>query len=256
MKTIYKNSLLIALLFAISGCSETTTSNPGSAINSSSSALESPPMSLASSFNPTADKEQGLTLESFNEVVNALPARTARKVRYTYHIVEKLVGTYSKNGLEPGEYVADLVVETRTDSSDTALTLVSGTATTQMQRFYASNYSSAIDVSGWLSYHAQRRTFKNQAQEGEGFEERFYTNPMKLWMISWGNRPSNATSVEGEYFAYQEYERTYDANGYCLSFMNKEYESMKGTITSSNNGTQTFDGYYEITCNCSLQYLN
>ena len=252
MKNIAKYCLLLLLTGSIVGCANNANSDTSTTSQVSSTS------SVASSFNPTADKEDGLTLEAFNEEVNKLGTSRVRKIRYTYHIVEKIVGEYTYQGLsEPGEYVADLVVEPRSgDSNDSNLVLVSGTATTQMQKFYARDYCPYITASGWLKYHEQRRTFKNQAQEGEGFEERFYVNPMRTWMISWGNRPANITSKEGDFFAYDEFDRMYDAEGYCTSFVIKQYESMHGTITSHNNGTMHYDGSYEITVNCTIAYLD
>ena len=260
MKSVAKYCLLLLMTGLIAGCANGVNTGSSDVDLSASNSVSSESSSSASSstFNPTAGKEDGLALEAFNEEVNKLGTSRVRKIRYTYHIVEKIVGEYTINGLtEAGEYTADLVVEPKNgNSNDMNLVLISGTATTQMQKFYAKDYCPSITASGWLQYHAQRRVFKNQAQEGEGFEERFYVNPMKTWMISWGNRPANITSKEGDFFAYEEFDRTYDAEGYVTSFMIKEYESMHGTITSHNNGTMHYDGYYEIVCNCTVSYLD
>ena len=119
-----------------------------------------------------------------------------------------------------GEYTLDLVTETRTHNLNADLNVISGTPVTRMQKFYTT-YTASITPKGWLSYHKQRRSFLNSAQEGEGFEERFYNNPLTLWMMIWGNRPANA-QMDGTYFALDEYERVYNSEGYCVSVMLRE----------------------------------
>ena len=153
-----------------------------------------------------------------------------------------------------GEIVGDFVSEPRNNNLDTNIQLISGTPVTQMQQYYARNYSSSITPSGWLGYHSQKRAFLDRAQEGEGFEERFYTGPLTLWMRSWGRRPENA-QMDGIYFGYDEFERTYNASGYCTSLKIKEYTYIKGTMTSFMNGSVDYDGSYEYALSCSIEYL-
>ena len=123
-----------------------------------------------------------------------------------------------------------------------------------MQRFYGREYTSSVTPSGWLGYHSQRRNFLNSAQEGEGFEESFYTNPLTLWMRIWGRRPANA-QMDGIYFGYEEFERVYNTEGYCASLKIKEYTYMKGTLSSWNNPTREYDGSYEYSLTCAIEYL-
>ena len=207
------------------------------------------------------EKEAGLTLDQINEEINKINPKPQeqRKIRYTWHIVEKLTGNYQKAMLDgtqmpEGEIVGDFVSEPRTHNLDSNITIISGTPVSQMQQYYARNYTSSVTPSGWLSYHAERRRFLDSAQEGEGFEERFYANPITLWMRSWGRRPANA-QMDGVYFSYSELERVYDANGYCTTFKVKEYTYMKGTLTSFNNGSVDYDGSYEYTLTCGIEYL-
>lgn len=206
-------------------------------------------------------KEDGLTLEQINEEINKIkPAPEERKkVRYTWHIEEKLTGLYPKMMLDDtqmpeGVIVGDFVSEPRNHNLDTNIKIISGTPVTQMQQYYARNYSSSITPSGWLGYHSQRRIFLNNAQEGEGFEERFYTGPLTLWMRIWGRRPANA-QMDGIYFAYEEFERTYNDSGYCTTFKVKEYTYVKGTMTSFMNGSVNYDGSYEYSLTCDIEYL-
>lgn len=207
------------------------------------------------------NKEDGLTLDQINEEINKIKPKPQeqRKVRYTWHIVEKLTGNYQKAMLDgtqmpEGEIVGDFVSEPKNHNLDSNIKIISGTPVTQMQKEYAQNYTSSVTPSGWLSHHAVRRRFLDSAQEGEGFEERFYANPITLWMRSWGRRPANA-QMDGVYFSYSELERVYDANGYCTTFKVKEYTYMKGTLTSFNNGSVDYDGSYEYTLTCGIEYL-
>jgi len=275
-----KRKLLFNILFilsvSISACSQSQNLSNASSNKKESSILqpssdskieetsdvESSSSNTDSSFSyDFPKKEDGLTLNQINEEINKInPAPEERKkVRYTWHIVEKLTGTYPKMMLDDtqmpeGEIVGDFVSEPKTHNLDTNIKIISGTPVTQMQQYYARNYSSSITPSGWLGYHSQRRIFLNNAQEGEGFEERFYTGPLTLWMRIWGRRPANA-QMDGIYFAYEEFERTYNASGYCTSLKIKEYTYAKGRMTSFMNGDVEYDGSYEYSLSCSIEYL-
>ena len=259
MKTKIAFAVLFVFLLAISACSPSE-----SIFSSKSSELESSTTSDSSnsefsySFN---EKEPGFTLEQITNEINQInpQPQEQRKVRYTWHIVEKLTGNYYKVMLDgsempEGEITGDFVSEPRTSNLDTSIQLISGTPVTQMQRLYAQEYTASVTPSGWLSYHSQRRSFLDYAQEGEGFEERFYTNPLTLWMRIWGNRPSNA-QMDGIYFGFEEFERMYNAEGYCTSLKIKEYTYMQGTLSSWNNGSRYYDGSYEYTVTCNIEYL-
>ena len=207
------------------------------------------------------NKESGLTLEQITEEINKIDPQPEerKKVRYTWHIEEILTGLYPKVMLDDtqmpeGKIVGEFVSEPRNHNLDTNIQVISGTPVTQMQQFYAKNYSSSITPSGWLGYHSQRRQFLERAQEGEGFEERFYTGPLTLWMRSWGRRPENA-QMDGIFFSYSELERIYNASGYCTTFKVKEYTYVKGTMTSFTNGAVEYDGSYEYSLTCAIEYL-
>lgn len=242
-----------------SGPSESETSLDSSSSPEESISAEPSSSSFSYSFE---DKEEGLTLEQITDEINKIDPKPQeqRKVRYTWHIVEKITGNYYKAMLDSsempeGETVGDFVSETRKHNLDTDIQLISGTPVTQMQQYYARNYTSSVTPSSWLSYHAQKRQFLNSAQEGEGFIERFYTKPLTLWMRSWGRRPANA-QMDGTYFSFDEFERVYNAEGYCTSLKIKEYTFIQGTLSSWNNGSRYYDGSYEYTLTCAIEYLD
>ena len=257
-------TFLFVLGLSLSACSEgalssekSTSSEESSEINTSSD--DSSNSEFSYSFE---NKEAGLTLEQITEEINKIDPQPQeqRKVRYTWHIVEIITGNYYKTMLDgsempEGETVGDFVSETRKHNLDTDIQLISGTPVTEMQRYFASQYTSSVTPSGWLSYHSQRRQFLDSAQEGEGFIERFYTNPLTLWMRIWGNRPANA-QMDGIYFSYEEFERVYNAEGYCTSLKIKEYTYMQGTLSSWNNPSTYYDGSYEYTLTCAIEYLD
>lgn len=273
-----KRNITFAVLFVISllvsACSQSLVSSKDSVLDvESSNPLLSTTSSdsindLSSSDSASSgfsysfeNKEAGLTLDQITEEINKINPQPEEKVkvRYTWHIVEKLTGNYYKVMLDgsempEGEIVGDFVSETRTNNLDANIDLISGTPVTDMQKFYAQNYTSSVTPSGWLSYHSQKRQFLDSAQEGEGFEERFYTNPLTLWMRSWGRRPANA-QMDGIYFSYNEFERVYNAAGYCTSLKIKEYTYMKGSLSSWNNPTRDYDGSYEYSLTCAIEYL-
>lgn len=259
MKTKIAFAILFVLALAVSACSPSE-----SVFNSESSKLESSTtgdLSDSEFSYSFVEKESGFTLEQITNAINQInpQPQEQRKVRYTWHIVEKLTGNFYKAMLDGsempvGEITGDFVSEPRNNNLDTSIQLISGTPITQMQRFYAREYTSSVTPSGWLSYHSQRRSFLDHAQEGEGFEERFYTNPLTLWMRIWGNRPANA-QMDGVYFSFEEFERIYNAEGYCTSLKIKEYTYMQGTLSSWNNGSRYYDGSYEYTVTCNIEYL-
>ena len=239
-----------------------------SSLNSSeesSSSITSDESSISSSSMYSysfENKEAGLTLEQIQDEISKIDPQPQEqvKVRYTWHIVEKITGNYYKAMLDgsempEGETVGYFVSETSNHNLDASIRLISGTPVTQMGQYYARNYTSSVTPSGWLSYHSQRRQFLNSAQEGEGFEERFYANPITLWMRIWGRRPANAR-MDGIYFSYEEFERMYNAAGYCTSLKIKEYTFMQGTLSSWNNSPRYYDGSYEYTLTCGIEYLD
>ena len=273
MKRKLVTSLLFVLGITLSACSirensfNSQSDEPESSFTSDSSIdssdiISSSGNSASSGFSYSFEnKEAGLTLEQITEEIDKIDPKPEEKVkvRYTWHIVEKITGNYYKTMLDgsempEGEIVGDFVSQPKNNNQDTNIQLISGTPVTQMQQLYAKQYTSSVTPSGWLSYHAQRRKFLDNAQEGEGFEERFYTNPLTLWMRIWGRRPANA-QMDGIYFSYEEFERVYNAAGYCTSLKIKEYTYMKGSLSSWNNPTRDYDGSYEYSLTCAIEYL-
>ena len=268
MKRKIATAILFIIGVSLSACATSESSfisessGSESSIGTSSIVSSSSSDSSSSSYSYSFEnKEPGLTLEQITNEIDRIDPQPQekRKVRYNWHIVEKITGNYYKPMLDSsempeGETMGDFVSETRNNNLDTNIQLISGTPVTQMQQYYARNYTSSITPSGWLSYHSQRRQFLNSAQEGEGFEERFYSNPITLWMRIWGNRPANA-QMDGIYFGYEEFERVYNTEGYCVSLMIKEFTYMQGTLSSWNNSPRYYDGSYEYTLNCSIEYL-
>ena len=270
MKNFTRCSLLFIVSLSLVACSQTESSldsgKSSEIVESSivtSSNVSSNSGSLFPSYSyPFEDKQEGLTLEQITEEIDKIDPKPEekKKVRYTWHIVEKITGKYYKAMLDgsempEGEIIGDFVSETRNNNLDSNILLISGTPATQMQQLYARQYTSSVTPSGWLSYHAQRRKFLDNAQEGEGFIERFYINPLTLWMRIWGNRPANA-QMDGIYFSYEEFERVYNAEGYCTSLKIKEYTFMQGTLSSWNNPSRYYDGSYEYTLTCAIEYLD
>lgn len=268
-----KRKIVISLLFIIgislSACSPKESSFSSQSNGSESSGVSDSSIDSSSSDSSSSgysysfeDKESGFTLEQITDEINRINPQPQenKKVRYTWHIVEKITGNYFKTMLDgsempEGEIIGDFVSEPKNHNLDSNIQLISGTPVTQMQQYHARNYTSSVTPKGWLSYHEQRRGFLKNAQEGEGFEERFYTGPLTLWMRIWGRRPANA-QMDGIYFSYEEFERIYNAEGYCTSLKIKEYTFMQGTLSSWNNGSRYYDGSYEYTLTCGIEYLD
>lgn len=253
MKSFAKLSVLAILSFSAIGCSNQISSNSGD-VSANSSSLSS------SSFVPSVpSKEEGVTLDKFTEEANKLDPQTVRPFRMSFQITETVVGTYpiyrrNKNELLPeGVYNSTLVVESSDGELSHSKLVGDKPDTTNRSDDFAQGV--IYNVTGWLNYHKQRRSFLNQALEGEGFKETFYLDSFRMWMVSWGNRLANH-SVKGTYFGYDEHERTHDEKGYCKTVYVKEYEYLDGSISRYGTSYTEYHGSYEFVLNGTIEYLD
>ena len=249
MKSKIAFALLVALSISANACSQNETTSDNS--NSTSS---------ISSFVPSVpSKEEGVSLEKFTEEVDKLGQINERPFRMSFQITETVVGTYpicrrnSSDLLSEGVYNSTLVVESADGNlSKSKIVGERPNITSTADEFI---HGVQYTASGWLSYHANRRTFLNSAQEGEGFKEAFKLDSFRMWMVSWGNRLSNST-VEGTYFDYDEHERTHDEKGYCKTVYVKEYSYLDGTYSRYNAQPKEYHGSYEFVLNGTIEYLD
>ena len=251
-----KSKQIFTLLFVasalMSSCSQGTTSFSDSSIKESSS----------SSYTPTIPtREGGVDLQAFTEAVNALESQTNNKrIRITYHIVETLEGsapnaTYRNNDpLPEGETITDLFLESRNNSASD-LKVISGQSITRFTEAFTAGIS--ITIKDWLSYHNERRSAAaREAQVGWNiFNEDLKVSPFKMWMIYAGNKPANS-SVEGTYFGYNEYERTFDTNGYCQTIIFREYTYIDGTFSRWDTDPQYYKGTFDAVATATIEYLD
>ena len=252
MKSFFRISALFVLSLTAIGCSNNTSSNSGTSESSESSS--------ASTFNPSIpSRQEGVTLDAFTEEVNKLEQSTQRPFRITYQFVETVVGTfpiYKRNGsdlLEEGVYNSTLVLES-SDGSQSKLKVVGERPNTTSS---ADSFTSGttLDAKGWLGYHGNRRRFLDSAQEGEGFEETFYLDAFRMWMVIWGNRPANS-QVDGTYFGYEEFERTHDENGYCKTIYYRDYRYIDGVFSRWNTQPKEYHGSYDFLVQGTVEYLD
>ena len=251
-----KSKLVFSLLFVtsvlISACSQGTTSFSDSSVKESSSSSYTPAL-------PT--REGGVDLEAFTEAINALePQTNDRKIRISYHIVEALEGsapnaTY-RNGdfLPEGETITDLVLESRKNSS-TDLKVISGQSTTHFTEIFTAGIS--ITIKDWLSYHSERRNAAaREAQAGWNiFNEDLRVSPFKMWMVYAGNEPANS-GVEGTYFGYNEFDRTFDTNGYCQTILFRDYTYIDGIFSRWDTSPQYYKGTFDAVATATIEYLD
>ena len=123
MKQKIAFAILFALGLSISACSQNQTSSnvdsssgntlDTSSISNSSSTASSSSPAFSYSFQ---NKEDGLTLEQITEEISKIDPQPEeqKKVRYTWHIVEKITGNYYKAMLDgsempEGEIIGDFV---------------------------------------------------------------------------------------------------------------------------------------------------
>ena len=236
----------------ISACSQ------GKASFSSSQVEDS---SLISDTTSLPAREGGVSLEAFTEAIDALsPQTNNRRIRVTYHIVETLEGsvpnaTYRRGGSLPeGETITDLVLESRNDSS-TDLKVISDQPTTNFSGSLATGIS--ITIKDWLSYHNERKNVATrEAQPGWNiFNEDLKINPFKMWMVYAGNKPANS-DVEGTFFSYNEYERTFDANGYCQTILFRDFTYIDGIFSRWDTEPQYYKGTFDAVATATIEYLD
>ena len=260
MKSFGKLYLLLVACTSLVACSQSESSfnsdSKESSILTSSIESLSSEQSPATSFS-IPEREEGISLDAFTEVVNGLENLTEKAFRMTFQIKETLIGTYpiykrnSLDLLEEGVYNTTLVIESSDGSANKTKIVGDRPNTTNNAEVY--NNGTTYDLKGWLSYHKQRRGFLDYAQEGEGFKETFSLNPYKMWMVSWGNRPSNS-SVEGTYFAFEEHERTFDEVGYCKTIYLRDYRYVDGTFSRWDTKPKEYHGCYDMVVTGTIEY--
>lgn len=266
---VFTISFIVALL--VSACSQSASFSSKESSDKSllsiapsgniSSVISSEESSYSNYVPVAPSREGGISLEAFTDEVKKLEEQTNnKKIRITYHIVETLEGsvpgaTY-RNGdpLLEGETVTDLVLESKNNSS-TDLKLINGQTTTQFADTFKAGIS--ITVKDWLSYHKERRSAaEREAQRGWNiFNECLKINPCYMWMVYAGNNPPNA-GVEGTFFAYNEYERTFDQNGYCQNLLFREYTYIDGTFSRWDNKPQYYKGTFDAVARATIEYID
>lgn len=225
---------------------------------------------LDSSFSPSSsefsyvfpNKQPGMNLEQFTNAMSGKDAEPVglHNVKYTFHIVEKLTGTFYKqmtdrSEMPEGEIVGDFVSQPRYDDNGKLLSikLINGTVLTNTQKEYGAYYDASLSINQWLDYHAQNR--RNYELGGNNFEEVFYATPITLYFRVWSYKTSRF-NVDGKFFYYEEFERTYDDKGYCTSFRTKYIEYIKGAVSYWNDPKPNYyNGSYEYTVDCTFEYL-
>ena len=258
-----KRNIAFALLFVL-GLSIGACSSNGSASSEqdpSSSGLSSADSS--SSFTPPVpmpSREGGITQEAFSAELEKLePQTNNRKIRLSYHIVETLEGSTpnatTRNGapLSEGQTVTDLVLESRNDSASD-LKLISGEASTRFSQNFTSGI--VIVIKSWLSYHNERRSAAEREAQATWtiFDENFKANPFSMWMVYAGTKPANS-GVEGTYFAYNEYERTFDENGYCQTILFRDFTYIDGIYSRWDTDPQYYKGTFDAVATATIEYL-
>ena len=265
MKHFAKCSLLFIVSLSVVACSQVDSSStkqskePEPSFSSESSSE----LSSSSIFSYSLpEKEQGVSLETFTEEINKLEAQTNnRKIRISYHIVETLVGSVPnatfRSGNDPlpeGETITDLVLESRNDSASD-LKLISGEASTRFSQTFTSGIM--IGIKNWLSYHKERRSAmeKESMQGWSTFKESLNINPFKMWMLEAGDKPANS-GVEGNFYEYNEYERTFDENGYCQTLLFRDYTYIDGVYSRWDTDPKQYKGTFDAVATATIEYLD
>ena len=92
MKSIVKCSVLLISIFSLLGCSQgQNSSNTNTSASDTSENISSTSSKTGTFSYDLPEKEKGLTLEAFENELNKLNPKDARKVRYHYHSEEKLI---------------------------------------------------------------------------------------------------------------------------------------------------------------------
>ena len=217
--------------------------------------------SLSSSFvfsiPPESSRDQGVTLEAFQDSVKTKSIKNYSKVRITYTAREEVIGTvpvqsYNLAGNE-GIHEYNLVIELNNFTGHTGHSkVISGEVPSHLGYLCQ---APTIFVSDWLSYQAQRRNASKNAREGEGFKEDFHLSPSKTWMKLWSNRGQNM-SVDGDFYQSEELERVFDDSGYTSEIRLNDYAIIKGNYTHSMEPTVYLEGSYSLSVVGQVEYID
>lgn len=203
----------------------------------------------------SAVMDDGVTLEAFQTATNELATYTYTHAVITYDIKEVVEGTVpywdrnGKNKLTEGEYNNHIEIEMTKSSTR----LLSERATTNAAAVFENG--TPLNINGWLSYHSEKRRFRESAQEGEGFDERFYLTPSyRMWMKSYGNRVANAT-FEGTYKGSEEYNRVFNEYGLVTNMSCTDSAMFDGILKRWNTADTEYHGTYVLTCVATVEYF-
>jgi hypothetical protein len=264
MKNITKLSLLFFVTSSIVGCTNNVNVS-SSNIDSSSVESSSSHFSVPTSYS--VSKEAGISLDDFTQIVDATNTENYRHVRITYHITETIVGDFyvsykdNKGYVPEGELVTDFVIESY-DSSNGRIDfkVISDNITTSGPDQFKSGTS--LTMKAWLSYHDSQRKRAESSQFEIGYEERFYssTDTYNMWFETWGYNlmvPSGY-KYEGDYFALEEYNKTFNKEGYLKHMYYRCNRVAYGEMLSANSSEETkhYNGTYEMVLNAEVAYLD
>ena len=210
---------------------------------------------------PTEPPEgEGVDVETFNAGIANYQSQEKGRITITYHMNEKVTGTvpanYSMRNGDPMpdgcDIDSDFVVELDNESDSTPT--ISGERPTRNSDLFSGG--TLLFVSSWANYQRQMRENKRHIAltEEESFQEKLYLNPLRMWMKGvYHNRVENSTLEGTEYFS-EEYDRSFDSEGYCTTIIFREKLYIDGTLTRAAERPQYCKGTYSMECVGEVRY--
>ena len=200
-----------------------------------------------------------LSPEDFEEQINAINYGTYVKANVEYTIRECLIGSVpgvanqNNEPLADGAFLSAKVSAVQTPSYDLTYTFPESTQFSYDVRQIISS-SNVASIKAWLSYHKQRRPTENTVWfEGEGMYEKLYHNPYKMWMKTVGKRIPNS-NIEGSFYGFEEYDRTFEENGLVNYVSFREYEEIDGIFSRYDTEPKYYKGKHFLSVEAHITY--
>lgn len=200
-----------------------------------------------------------LSPEQYEEVISKINYGTYVKANIEYTTRECIIGSMPGVTYQNGDPLPDgSFLTLKTDAEQTSDLKVTCNYPNPSELSYSVKElvtgANVVNIKGWLSYHKQRRPNEHTTMvEGEGMYEKLYTDPYKTWMKIVGRRIPNA-QLEGTFYGFEEYDRTFDENGLVNYLSYREYREIDGNFKRNDTKEKYYKGTYLITVEARITY--
>lgn len=205
------------------------------------------------------EQDTDLSPEAFEENINKINYGTYTKANIEYTVRECLIGSMPGVNYQNGDPLPDgSLLTLKMNAEQTSDLKVTCNYPNPSELTYSVKElitgANVVNIKSWLSYHKQRRPTENSIWvEGEGMYEKLYANPYKTWMKIVGRRIPNA-QIDGTFYGFEEYDRTFDENGLVNYLCYREYREIDGNFKRYDTDEKYYKGTYFLTVEARITY--